>query len=218
SPRALRIVESFPCRRDRLVNLSRARVGDLGQHFARRRIDGVEVLLTFDPFPVDEELAGLDLYFGDRCHFAVNVAGRLSTYAARPSFASSLWKSSCWFSRSMASADSIGTSHPLCTARLMRPTALAALFGGVNWRAYSMMFSMKLSRSKMSLMMPISLASSKEKVLPTTINSMALDFPTRRERRCVPPVPGRTPRFTSGRPILPASRRATRMSAAMAIS
>ena len=53
----------------------------------------------------------------------------------------------CWFSRSTASADSIGISQPVCTARLIRPTAFAALFGGQNWRAYSMMFSMKLSRS-----------------------------------------------------------------------
>ena len=47
--------------------------------------------------------------------------------------------------------------------------------------------------------------SSNEKVLPVTISSMALLFPTIRDRRCVPPVPGSTPRFTSGRPILPAS-------------
>ena len=32
---------------------------------------------------------------------------------------------------------------------------------------------------------------------------MALLFPTMRDSRCVPPVPGSTPRFTSGRPILP---------------
>src|SRR5574337_1264932 len=66
----------------------------------------------------------------------------------------------------MASADSMGISHPVCTERLMCPTAMAALLGGQNWRAYSITFSMKPSRSKMSLMMPISLASSKEKVLP----------------------------------------------------
>src|SRR6185312_1779009 len=108
--------------------------------------------------------------------------------------------------------------QPVCTLRLMLPTAFAALLGGVNWRAYSITFSMKPSRSKMSLMMPSSFASSKVKVLPVTISSMALLLPTIRLRRCVPPVPGRTPRLISGSPILPASRRAMRMSAAMAIS
>src|ERR1039457_3347983 len=151
-------------------------------------------------------------------HLAVNTAGRFSTYAASPSFASSLWNRICWFSRSTANADSMGISHPVCTARLMRPTAFAALLGGVNWRAYSMMFSIKPSRSKMSFTMPYSCASSNENVLPVIISSMALLFPTRRDRRCVPPVPGSTPRLTSGRPILPASLRAMRRSAAMAIS
>src|SRR5215469_13454651 len=80
-------------------------------------------------------------------YFALNSAGRFSTYAASPSFASSLWKSNCWFSRSTASADSSGISQPVCTERLIRPTALAALFGGQNWRAYSITFSMKPSRS-----------------------------------------------------------------------
>src|SRR6266481_1738294 len=70
----------------------------------------------------------------------------------------------------------------------------------------------------MSLMIPSSFASSKEKVFPVTISSIALLLPTMRESRCVPPVPGSTPRFTSGSPILPASCRAIRMSAAMAIS
>src|SRR5207253_6438503 len=70
-------------------------------------------------------------------HFAVNVAGRLSIYEEMPSLASSLWKRICWTSRSSANPDSRGISHPLCTARLMRPTAFAALFGGQNWRAYS---------------------------------------------------------------------------------
>ncbi len=36
-----------------------------------------------------------------------------------------------------------------------------------------------------------------------TISSIALLLPTMRDSRCVPPVPGRTPRFTSGSPILP---------------
>ena len=39
--------------------------------------------------------------------------------------------------------------------------------------------------------MPNSCASSNENVLPVIISSMALLFPTRRDRRCVPPVPGK---------------------------
>src|SRR5207247_6543951 len=52
-------------------------------------------------------------------YLALNSAGRFSTYAARPSFASSLWKSNFWFSRSRASAASNGISQPVCTARLL---------------------------------------------------------------------------------------------------
>src|ERR1700674_4049742 len=61
-----------------------------------------------------------------------NFAIRLSTYALRPSFASLLWNSSCWSSRSMASASENGTSPPDWTERFMLPTAFAALFGVVN--------------------------------------------------------------------------------------
>ena len=43
-------------------------------------------------------------------------------------------------------------------------------------------------------------------------------FTAMRTSRCVPPVPGRTPRVISGNPILPPPRRATRRSAAIAIS
>src|SRR5205814_6666460 len=49
-------------------------------------------------------------------------------------------------------------------------------------------------------------------------SSIASDLPTTRARRCVPPVPGRTPRLTSGRPTLPAFSFASRMSHAIAIS
>src|SRR5262249_37885363 len=80
-------------------------------------------------------------------YFALNVAGRFSTYAFRPSLASSLANRRCCSSRSTASADSSGISQPVCTERLMLPTAFAALLGGVNWRAYSITFSMKFSRS-----------------------------------------------------------------------
>ncbi len=46
----------------------------------------------------------------------------------------------------------------------------------------------------------------------------AADLPTTRASLCVPPVPGSTPSETSGSPILPAPRRAMRMSAARATS
>src|SRR5688572_32988943 len=65
------------------------------------------------------------------------LAFRFWLYAPSPSFASSLWKSCCCSSRSSASADSNGISAPLCTERLMRPTAFAALFGGQKLVAYS---------------------------------------------------------------------------------
>src|SRR5256714_6591754 len=229
TPCAARIFEGLPGGGYCAIHVIGGSLSNLREHFCRGRIDGIEHLRSLEPLPVNQQATRLDLHFA-RCehsssstrdclpHFALKFAGRFSTYAARPSLASSLWNKSCWFSRSTARADSIGISHPVCTARLMRPTAFAALFGGQNCRAYSMIFSMKPSRSKMSFTMPSSCASSNEKVLPVTISSMALLFPTSRESRCVPPVPGRTPRFTSGNPILPASLRAIRMSAAMAIS
>src|SRR5207249_3284923 len=80
------------------------------------------------------------------------------------------------------------------------------------------LISFPTRRSSDLLTRPISSASSKEKVRPVAISSIARDLPISRERRCVPPVPGKTPRATSGSPILPASRRARRMSAAKAIS
>jgi hypothetical protein len=53
---------------------------------------------------------------------------------------------------------------------------------------------------------------------PSTIISIARDFPSRRPRRCVPPVPGSTPSATSGRPIWKSPARAMRMSHASATS
>src|SRR5881394_116838 len=78
-------------------------------------------------------------YVRDRrlAYFPANAGLRFWLYAPSPSFASSLWKSCCCSSRSIASALSSGTSHPLCTERLMRPTAFAALFGGQKLQAYS---------------------------------------------------------------------------------
>src|SRR5438128_2166126 len=135
-----------------------------------------------------------------------------------PSFASSDWNSCCCSSRSSVSPDSNGTSAPDWTDRLISPTALDALWGGVNCLAYSITWSQKSSAANTSLTSPSSFALSKEKVSPFTIISMARGLPTMRARRCVPPVPGSTPRFTSGRPILPAFSLARRMSHAMAIS
>src|SRR6266700_102529 len=43
-------------------------------------------------------------------------------------------------------------------------------------------------------------------------------FDSSRATRCVPPVPSNTPSETSGKPILPALRRAKRISAAIATS
>src|SRR5215472_2653829 len=239
SPRAIfeRLAGGLDCS----VNVPGRRVDHSGQHLAGCGIDCLERFRSFQPLAVDQHPSRLDFCLccdhvscslttalaallrtsqqvWSMLYLAVNVAGRFSTYAAKPSLASSLWNSNCWFSRSSANADSIGISHPDCTARLILPTALAALLGGQNCRAYSMTLSMNPSRSKMSFTIPSSCASSKEKVFPVTINSMALLFPTSRDRRCVPPVPGRTPRLTSGSPIFPASLRAMRMSAAMAIS
>src|SRR5437899_6027998 len=71
------------------------------------------------------------LYFPANCGFL------FALYAPSPSFASSLWKSCCCSSRSTASALSSGISHPVCTERLILPTALAALFGGQKLQAYS---------------------------------------------------------------------------------
>ena len=62
----------------------------------------------------------------------VNFGVRFSRFAAIPSFASSLWNSSCCSSRSIARPSPKPASRPDCTARLMRPTARLALCGGVN--------------------------------------------------------------------------------------
>src|SRR5580765_8928654 len=102
----------------------------------RRRNHRVPIATALSQLCVCEGEASLTTAGGTpalhQTYFAVNVAGRFSTYAARPSLASSLWNRICWFSRSTARADSIGISQPVCTARLMRPTAFAALLGGVN--------------------------------------------------------------------------------------
>src|SRR2546425_821858 len=65
---------------------------------------------------------------------------------------------------------------------------------------------------------PISFAGSNENVPPLPIISTARGFPTMRASRCVPPVPGSPPRFTSGRPILFCLSLASRRSHAMPIS
>src|SRR5262245_43458119 len=135
-----------------------------------------------------------------------------------PSRASSDSNNSCCSSRSSARLSPKLISRPDCTARLIRPTALLALRGGVNCVAYSWIASLKFGTSHTSFTRPIVFASSNESSCPATIISMARALPTSRANRCVPPVPGSTPRATSGRPILPPSLRAIRMSAASATS
>src|SRR3989440_2761315 len=135
-----------------------------------------------------------------------------------PSLASSLWNSCCCNSRSIARPDSKGTSAPDCTERLIKPTAFEALCGGQNCLAYKSTCSQYESAGNTSLTRPISFARSNENVSPLTISSIASDLPTMRAKRWVPPVPGNTPRFTSGRPILPAFSFARRRSHAIAIS
>ena len=57
-----------------------------------------------------------------------------------------------------------------------------------------------------------------ERLVPSAMSSIALARPTRRARRCVPPVPGSTPSDTSGSPILALPLRAMRRSQAIATS
>src|SRR5215472_2514126 len=100
--------------------------------------DGLAHRTDFARGHFNQRRASLGLLRRTLCHSPVNLAIFLSTYELRPSFASLLWKSSCCSSRSMASASENGTSAPDCTARLMLPTAFAALFGVVNCFAYVM--------------------------------------------------------------------------------
>src|SRR5437764_3363066 len=149
---------------------------------------------------------------------AVNSATRLSLKAAMPSRASALWNSCCCSSRSRAWPEASGSSAPDCTARLIRPTARAALCGGQNCCAYSATDSRNRWAGKISLTSPSSLPRSTENVSPFAIISIANALPTTLASRCVPPSPGSTPRLTSGRPIRPAPSLARRTSHASAIS
>src|SRR3989442_7306962 len=204
-------LEAAARRRHGIVDVGGVAGGHVGDHVFGGGVDDREALSRErrPPLVIDEE-GGL--------HRPLNSATRFSLYAAMPSFASSLWNSCCCSSRSIASADSNGTSAPDCTARLISPTAFDALCGGQNCFAYSCTCSQNPSTGKTSLTRPISLARSNENVSPFTISSMASGLPTMRARRCVPPVPGSTPRLTSGSPILPAFSLASRMSHAIAIS
>ncbi len=101
---------------------------------------------------------------------------------------------------------------------MIRPTALDALFGGQNCRANARTSSQKDSAGKTWFTSPSPSAFSKSKVSPVAMSSIAFDLPMSRPSRCVPPVPGSTPRVTSGRPILPPPFLASRRSQARAIS
>src|SRR5436190_1042315 len=181
----------------------------VGEEVAARGVREAVSLGRGAPFVADEQV-GL--------HRPLNSAMRFSTLAAIPSFASSLWNNCCCSSRSSARAVSKGISAPVWTDRLMRPTAFDALCGGQNCFAYRMTCSQNSFAGRISCTMPSSLARSNENSSPFAINSIARALPTSRASRWVPPVPGSTPRFTSGSPILPAFSLASRMSHAIAIS
>src|SRR5690349_831445 len=110
----------------RRVDLRVPRFGDFGERLFGRGIGEAVALRGRPPLAADQQV-GL--------HRPLNSATRFSTLAAIPSFASSLWNSCCCSSRSRASAVSKGISAPVWTERLIRPTALEALWGGQNCRA-----------------------------------------------------------------------------------
>src|SRR2546430_2026016 len=105
------------------VDLRLARLGHLCQPLLRGGIGETVALGGAPPFVPDQQVS---------LHRPLNSPTRFSTLAAMPSFASSLWNSCCCNSRSRARADSKGISAPVCTDRLIRPTALEALCGGQN--------------------------------------------------------------------------------------
>src|SRR6185295_5422734 len=120
--------EAGPRGADRRIDFRLARLGDLGERFFRGGIGQAVARGAGAPLIADQEIG---------FHFPLNSATRFSTYAAMPSFASSDWNSCCCSSRSSVSPDSKGTSAPDWTDRLINPTALDALWGGVNCLAYS---------------------------------------------------------------------------------
>src|SRR5437764_703419 len=202
-------LEAGAGRPHRGVHLRLARLGDFRERLLGGGV-GETVARRRRPPLIPDQQVGL--------HRPLHSATRFSTLAAMPSFASSLWNSCCCSSRSSASADSKGISAPVCTDRLIRPTAFDALWGGQNWFAYSMTCSQNSLAGRISWTMPSSFARSNENSSPFAMSSIARALPTRRASRCVPPVPGSTPRFTSGSPILPAFSFASRKSHAIAIS
>src|SRR5205807_8081090 len=105
------------------VDLRLARLGDFGERLFGGGVGQTVALRRRPPLAPDQQV-GL--------HRPLNSATRFSTYAAMPSFASSDWNSCCCSSRSSVRPDSNGTSAPDWTARLIRPTAFDALWGGVN--------------------------------------------------------------------------------------
>src|SRR5207247_9385102 len=101
-----------------------ARLGHCGEGLLGGGVGGAVAFRRGPPLVADQQV-GL--------HRPLNSATRFSTYAAMPSFASSDWNSCCCSSRSSVSPDSNGTSAPDWTDRLIRPTALDALWGGQDF-------------------------------------------------------------------------------------
>ena len=141
----------------------------------------------------------------------VKRGGRFSRFAARPSAASSLSNSRCCSSRSSASPSvkpdlesrlhgaldvTDGAAGPV--GRRERLGVVDERFRGTTGRPARPPPHTWCTRPGVMRLLPSSAAR------PVTISSIALALPTSRASRCVPPVPGRTPSATSGRPILPA--------------
>src|SRR2546426_4750873 len=151
-------------------------------------------------------------------HFPWKAGFRFSRNARKPSFASAIAKRRFCNSRSRAKPSYIGISRPSVTDRLMKPTARAACCGYAKPFAKAIVSSQNLARGKTRLRRPQSSASFGVSMRPVAMRSIARLLPMSRGSRCVPPVPGRTPRVTSGRPMRHAPSEASRRSVAIAIS
>src|SRR5204862_6642601 len=121
-------------RGDRRVDVLLARRADGRDDLLRRGVDHVHGPAAggVAPLVVDQELLVIDRCRWHASYRPLNCGWRFSRFAAMPSLASSLWKSSCWSSRSIDSPSRNPASAPDCTARFIRPTARLALCGGVN--------------------------------------------------------------------------------------
>src|SRR5215207_9054673 len=174
-----------------------------------REVDGVvDVPLSVDLGVADAEPDLVD-------HRPLNCGLRFSTKASMPSRASSVANRRANWSASY--------SRPLT-----RSTSVERFAAAFAWRtargpfaAISPAICLAPSRASPSgttrLTSPISRASSAPMWRPVKINSLASAGPIRRGRRWVPPMPGRMPRPTSGKPKV-AFVAATRMSQEIATS